>query len=743
MLPPEVREFPVYPKNHSVLVDASILLCPAWNLPGVSHMLYLRRGALGLLIVLGIIVPCVTRTSSGRSRSAGVATAAAEQRDAWIDVAQKTHARFTGRRGTLAQFGDSITVTRAFWSPLPYARKNAPPAMQAAFNTVRAYLAPECWQEWKGASYGSEGGKTSQWAEENLDTWLQRLNPEVASIMFGTNDLQTMDVAQYQGRMRRLVRRCLDNGTVVILSTIPPRHGFVEKAAAFAAAVREISRDLRVPLIDFHAEILKRRPDDWDGALDRFAAYDGYDVPTLLARDGVHPSAPKRFENDYSAEALRGHGYALRNYLTLTRYAEVIDVLSGAASHRRIEGAVQPPSQAWFPKAPPLPLPKGPVLRVSTVDELFAAAARVGPGGTILVADGQYRMPRRLEIRTDGVTLRGASGRRERVVLDGEGVLGELLAVTACSDVTIADLTVQNVRWNGIKIDSETGVQRLTLHNCILHNIWQRAVKGVKVPEKDRERLRPQGCRVQYCLFYNDRPKRFEDDPADTAENFGGNYVGGIDVMYVRGWTIRDNVFVGIKGRTGSARGAIFVWHESQDCIIERNVILDCDSGICLGNSSKPDDVPVHCARFLVRNNFVTRAPENGILADYTRDCKILNNTVHDPHSRLGRLIRLVHDNEGLLVANNLLSGPPVRNESSSRIILKNNLAKDLTAALVDPEHGNLRLTARAAEAIDTGVPLPEVTDDIDGKPRSRTPDIGASEYVASPAPAGAALPTR
>src|SRR5262249_33337854 len=184
-----------------------------------------------------------------------------------------------------------------------------------------------------------------------------------------------------------------------------------------------------------------------------------------------------------------------------------------------------------------------------------------------------YMLPRRLEINQDRVTLRGASGERERVVLDGGGTLGELVAVTACTGVTIADLTVQNVKWNGIKINSETGVQRLTIHNCVLHNIWQRAVKGVKVPPQDRERLRPSGCRVQCCCFNNAHAKGFGDDPADTAENFKGNYIGGIDVMYPRGWVIRDNVFVGIQGRTREARGAVFLWHDAQECIVERNIV--------------------------------------------------------------------------------------------------------------------------------------------------------------------------
>jgi hypothetical protein len=132
-----------------------------------------------------------------------------------------------------------------------------------------------------------------------------------------------------------------------------------------------------------------------------------------------------------------------------------------------------------------------------------------------------------------------------------------------------------------------------------------------------------------------------------------------------------------------------------------------------------------------VRNNFITRAPESGILADYTRDCKILNNTIHDPASRLGRLIRIVHDNEGLLVANNLLCGPRIRNESASKIEFQHNLEEDLSESLVAPGTGDLHLTGRATAAIDGARPLPEVAADIDRKPRGAKPDIGAHEFNA------------
>ncbi len=169
---------------------------------------------------------------------------------------------------------------------------------------------------------------------------------------------------------------------------------------------------------------------------------------------------------------------------------------------------------AWVPSAPPLPAPSGKTVRVTTVDELVEAIGNAAAGTTILVADGHYFMPRYVEIHTDNVTLRGASGQRDRVILDGsQSSHGELLGITRCAGATIADLTIQNVRWNGVKLNSNTGVQRVTLYNCVLHNVWQRAVKGVKIPPQNRAATRPKNCRIQYCLFYNDRPKRYPMTP--------------------------------------------------------------------------------------------------------------------------------------------------------------------------------------------------------------------------------------
>lgn len=270
-------------------------------------------------------IPCVLTLFCIAFGAALVIAAPAEP--IWAQEAARIHARFTGERGTVAQFGDSITVTKAFWTPLQYERRNASPAMEAAYKRVKERMKPQCWGDWKGPEFGSEGSQTVLWAGKHLDEWLKKLNPEIAVILFGSNDLLVMEQPEYRDKLRSVAKRCAERGTVPILTTLPPRHGFEGKHQLFAQTVREIAAELSLPLIDYHDEIIKRRPKDWNGALDKFKDFEGYEVPTLISRDGVHPSYPKRFQNDYSDEGLRSSGYTLRNFLTLMKADEVMTAL--------------------------------------------------------------------------------------------------------------------------------------------------------------------------------------------------------------------------------------------------------------------------------------------------------------------------------------------------------------------------------------------------------------------------------
>jgi hypothetical protein len=345
------------------------------------------------------------------------------------------------------------------------------------------------------------------------------------------------------------------------------------------------------------------------------------------------------------------------------------------------------------------------------------------------LADGRYELPSLLNIQADGITLRGRSGDRHGVVLDGQGCRGGELVLIRGKRCTVADLTIQNVKWNGFKIAAELGAQEATIHNCVIHNVWQRGVKASHIPP-DQPELDPRACRVQFCLFYNDRPKEFADDETDTAKNFNGNYIGGIDVKNSIGWTISDNVFIGLQGRTREGRGAIYISEEGRDCLIERNIIVDCDVGIALGNPSRGGDW-LHAIGCTVRNNFVTRCPESGILACYTKDCRILHNTIHEPESPRRRLIWVQQENGGLVVANNLLSGPTVQVTSDSRIDLRDNVAsEDYSDIFADAKSGDLHLKESAKSFPQVTERLAQAARDIDHDTRPDRPTAGADELA-------------
>jgi len=215
----------------------------------------------------------------------------------------------------------------AFWAPLAYEPREMSPEMARAVKSVKSYMKPDCWRNWKGPKFGNDGSMTIRWAHDNIDRWLKDLNPEVAVIMFGSNDVGQMDVQEYETKLQQVIGRCLTNGTIVLLTTMPPRSGHLDKVRQFADAARRVAKRESVPVIDYFAEILNRRPADWDGSLPQFKDLPGdeYQVPTLIARDGVHPSNPKQFANIYSEAALRENGFSLRNYLTVLAYANLIN----------------------------------------------------------------------------------------------------------------------------------------------------------------------------------------------------------------------------------------------------------------------------------------------------------------------------------------------------------------------------------------------------------------------------------
>lgn len=91
--------------------------------------------------------------------------------------------------GTLTLFGDSITCSRAFETPLADAPQNLPGSVATSLAVVQGHMLEDGQARWRGPADGNVSGRTIAWVEQNVGTWLRQLNPEVAVQMFGTNDL--------------------------------------------------------------------------------------------------------------------------------------------------------------------------------------------------------------------------------------------------------------------------------------------------------------------------------------------------------------------------------------------------------------------------------------------------------------------------------------------------------------------------------------------------------------------------
>jgi hypothetical protein len=387
------------------------------------------------------------------------------------------------------------------------------------------------------------------------------------------------------------------------------------------------------------------------------------------------------------------------------------------------------PVPSWFATAPPLPPPNGSVIHVSTADELVAAIERVEPGGTIMVADGLYRVPRILVLRDKrGVTLRSVTGDADRVVLTGGGWDAgtggsDLLHITRSSGITIAQLTFAEARTYGIKIEAETAPREIHIYDCRFRNIGVRAIKGSASQDPE---MRARVGSVRFCRFQNTKVP-----PAGWL--FGGDYIAAIDMMALEDWVFSDNVFRDIKGRNGGARAALFVWVRSRGVVVERNLFVDCDRGVAFGNpgvstANEGDQPPVYVADGVIRNNFIAGGPDCGIELWYSRGIRVHHNSIWRPRENWRRGIRVGTGTREVDIANNLVHGDILFEGGTAE--LRGNLVGRLEAVFVDPAAGDLRLTDGAAEAVDQGQRLPDVPEDIGRRARDMRPDLGAWEAM-------------
>lgn len=126
------------------------------------------------------------------------------------------------------------------------------------------------------------------------------VQPAVALIMLGTNDLDTISPENYYAQLGSIVQITVEHGIIPILSTIPSRAGFEQRVQVYNEQVIFLAESYNIPLWRYDVA-MANLPNN------------GLDV------DNTHPSIPPRGVNgsaDFTPSNLF-YGYVMRNLTAL------------------------------------------------------------------------------------------------------------------------------------------------------------------------------------------------------------------------------------------------------------------------------------------------------------------------------------------------------------------------------------------------------------------------------------------
>ena len=150
-------------------------------------------------------------------------------------------------------------------------------------------------------SLGTPGMPVSILKDKRLQKALD-LKPDLTVLLIGTNDTinssSLTPLPEFEENYNRVVRRLLDSGSRVILVTVPPcnesllykRHqkekfGSMSPNARILEAnriIKSIAEKNKLPLVDFHAEVMKQGTSGKDSLIRNPDNHGGL--------DGVHPT---------------------------------------------------------------------------------------------------------------------------------------------------------------------------------------------------------------------------------------------------------------------------------------------------------------------------------------------------------------------------------------------------------------------------------------------------------------------
>jgi len=393
--------------------------------------------------------------------------------------------------------------------------------------------------------------------------------------------------------------------------------------------------------------------------------------------------------------------------------------------------------------APPLPITGARIVKVSNEPQLQTAMGNLRSGDTFLLADGVYNLTSSLYINgRNDVTVRGSAG-STNVVLVGKGMDNSNYGNVPFgiwsngTNTTVAHLTIRDT-WDN-EIIFNPGAQSPHVYCVRLLNAGSQFIKSN--PTDVNNGIGVNNGLVEYCWFeYTGNP------PGDHGSGVG--YFNGISAHAARNWVIRGNLFKNLHNPDSAAylwNPAVLFWRNSANTVTEQNIFLNVDRAVSYGldNTTPYFD---H-AGGVIRNNFVTLVPG---LMSAGRKASSDGSFIawNSPGTQIDHNSALLNGNEFYAIefrfatttngmARNNLSDAPIHLRDDAQSTLRSNLVSATSGIFFDSAKGDLHLIASATNAIDQGLTILSVTNDIDGdrRPRGARSDIGADEFTTNAPP--------
>lgn len=361
---------------------------------------------------------------------------------------------------------------------------------------------------------------------------------------------------------------------------------------------------------------------------------------------------------------------------------------------------------------------------VSTATELAAAIENANSGGpdTILLQDGTYTLNDMLIVTADQITVRSVSGNRTAVIVEGAGMTGGISHIfnVAGSWFTASDMTLRRVANHAVQIHGESGTSYTVLRNIVFQDTFEQMVK---ISYESGNPNRSAGGLVDGCLF-------------EYTAGIGPQwYIGGVDGHWCDGWTVRDCVFRDIQSPEADlAEFAVHFWSDSEDTLVERNLIINCDRGIGFGLGDRGH------INGVIRNNMIYHDSDDtnadvGIGLESCINTAVYNNTVYFDSVYQNAIEYRFEATTGVRIHNNLCNKAVTARDDATGTT-GNNIVTASASWFTNVSTGDLHLNQSVSSVVDQGIAIAGLTDDFDGdeRPFGAGIDIGADEWGAGPA---------